>query len=153
MEFFRPKTTHIIKKGRRNTALHNKEEVQNLVMSLVLAQRHARYKGCGGVQFICRVPHAPRTRLTQMGVRFGTALLRESTIVHSTACQSRSSSCRFQFHAAFFLRSSLLKRPWRCGFDLNHTLISPNPSSCRPRSTPRLRSNAYASSAPSIRRK
>ena len=98
---------------------HTGKEVPNLVVfSLVPAQCYARYCGHGGVQFMSRVPHAPRTRLAPVSIRFG-----ESTTAHS----SRSSGCTFQFLASF-LKSSALVRPWRCDSTLESHLDLPSPS-------------------------
>ena len=88
-----------------------------VVFSLVPAQCYARYSAHGGVQFTCRVPHAPRTRLPQGTVRFGTAI----------GCHSRSSNCKFQFHLTCFLRSSVLMRPWRCDPTLESHNDLPDP--------------------------
>ena len=42
-------------------------------------------------------------------------------------CHSRSSTCKFQFHLACFLKSSVLMRPWRCDSSLESHLDLPDP--------------------------
>ena len=151
----RTKTTHKLfaKNGRRNTASHNKEEVRNLACCRWYQRSVTQdTRGYGGVQFICRVPHAPRTRLTQVSVRFGTALLvspQLSTLPPAVIRAARTAG----FNSTWPVFSGLPRTSVHGAVTstLESHLDLPILSSCRLRSTPRLSSSAHDASNPSSR--
>ena len=77
------------------------------------AQCNRRCSGYGRVEFIRRVPHAPRPRLPQVSVRLGTASLVSPQLSIAPTVIPRSSNCRFQLHLTRFLTSFALMRAWR----------------------------------------
>ena len=102
---------------------------------------------------LCRLPHAPRTRLPQESVRVGTALhvSLQLSILRAVFPAARIASFNYTWLVfSGFPRSCVrgaVTRLW------NHTSISPIPSSCRLCSTPRLSSKDHAASIPSSRKR
>ena len=110
-------------------------------------------QGYGGVQFPCRLSRDPRTRLTQVGVRFGTALLVSPQLSILPAAIAAARIAGFNSTSLVFsgLPRSCVHGIVTSTLESHLDLISPIPSSRCLRSSPRLSSNAHAVSSPSSR--
>ena len=93
----RPKTMHSTQKGK---AQHCVTQQGHAAVGTSAVLR--KIQGYGGVQFTCRVPRAPRTRLTQAIVRIGTALLMSPQLSCHSSCNSCSSNCKIHFRLACY---------------------------------------------------
>ena len=139
---------HKYQKWKRSTQGRNGAEPGSIP-----AQCHARYSGSGEVQFICRVPHAPRTRLPQVSVRLGTALPLSQQLSNLPAVFPAARIYRLQFCLACSLKSSALMRPWRCDSTLESQLDLPNPFIVSSSFDFTIIGQPHAASTPSSRRR
>ena len=106
------------------------------------------------VQFICRVPHALRTRLTHVIVGFGTALLVSPQLSTPPPAVIRAARTA-GFNSTWLVFSGLPRTSVHGAVTstLESHLDLPILSSCLLRSTPRLSSSAHDASNPSSRGK